>query len=176
MPFRLFWEKLWIWRVSTPTWSRPMFKRRVSMFWNYLEHRIFSICSMKNGTFHCDCKIGYGGDTCQLTPCSTCAAWDAIGPAGSNHKTYDQRNSYCDSIGKDFISWYVSAKETISYGLEHLMLNLQSADPNDPACENSGTCHDCVNHKSICQAHIVRKLQFLAVRKNNKLEIFDFPT
>ena len=105
MSFRLFWEKLWIWRVSTPTWSRPMFKRRVTMFWNYyLEHRILSICSMKNGTFHCDCKIGYGGDTCQLTPCSTCAAWDAIGPAGSNHETYDQRNSYCDSIGKDFIS------------------------------------------------------------------------
>ena len=46
------------------------------------------------------------------------------------------------------------------YGLQHLILNLQSADPNDPACENSGICHDCVNHKSICQAHIVRKLQF----------------
>ena len=69
-----------------------------------LGYRIFSICSMKNGSFHCDCKVGYGGDTCQLTPCSTCAAWDAIGPAGSNHETYDQRNSYCDSIGKDFIS------------------------------------------------------------------------
>ena len=65
--------------------------------------RILSICSMNNGTFQCDCEVGYGGDTCELTPCSTCAAWDLIGPTGSNHATYDQRNSYCDSIGKDFI-------------------------------------------------------------------------
>ena len=67
-----------------------------------LTGRFFSICSMKDGSFHCDCEVGYGGETCQLTPCSTCAAWDLIGPTGDNHETYSQRNSYCDEIGWDF--------------------------------------------------------------------------
>ena len=87
---------------------------------------------MKNGTYYCDCKVGYGGNECELTPCSTCASWDLIGPGGTNHATYSQRNSYCDVI----------------------------ADPNDPACYNGGTCKDCVNHSLVCQSHIVRKSTF----------------
>ena len=37
------------------------------------------------------------------------------------------------------------------------MLNPQSADPNDPACYNGGTCKDCVNNPTVCMSHIVRK-------------------
>ena len=56
---------------------------------------------MQNGTYYCDCKVGYGGRECQLTPCSTCAAWDQIGPGGPDpHSTYDQRHSYCDDVGR----------------------------------------------------------------------------
>ena len=69
---------------------------------------------MKDGSFHCDCEVGYGGETCQLTPCSTCAAWDLIGPTGDNHETYTQRNSYCDEIGWDFMTRIIISKRPLS--------------------------------------------------------------